>query len=180
MVFWRQVEATMYSSSSVALKQRTYNVCNDVKYAHRMLPIVTRPGASPDGKPRVLWSKFHDTIPVDGSSTASRAGTVAAWPEQGSLTGPAAPSTEADDQDDDEESDATMTITGGAQKLQRQPSSVMREQGSLTGPAAPSTEADDQDDDEESDATMTITGGAQKLQRQPSSVIRAPQPGELL
>ena len=115
----------MYSSSSVALKQRTYNVCNDVKYAHRMLPIVTRPGASPDGKPRVLWSKFHDTIPVDGSSSASRAGTVAAWPEQGSLAGPTAPSTEADDVDD-EESDATVTITGGAQELQRQMSSVLR------------------------------------------------------
>lgn len=67
-----QVEATMYSSSCVALKQRTYNVCNDVKYAHRLIPIVTRPGASPDGKPRVLWSKFHDTIPVDDTSSAGK------------------------------------------------------------------------------------------------------------
>ena len=113
----------MYSSSSVALKQRTYNVCNDVKYAHRMLPIVTRPGASQDGKPRVLWSKFHDTIPVDNTSSASRAGTVAAWPEQGSLTGP--PSTTPDDVDD-EESDATVTITAGTRDLQRQQSTAPR------------------------------------------------------
>ena len=70
----------MYSSSSVALKQRTYNVCNDVKYAHRLIPIVTRPGASSDGKPRVLWSKFHDTIPVDDTSPAGKSVTVSKCP----------------------------------------------------------------------------------------------------
>lgn len=109
----------MYSSSSVALRQRTYTVCNDVKYAHRLLPIVTRPGASPDGKPRVLWSKFHDTIPVDGSPSGSRARTVG---EQGTSTGPGPPS----DDVDDEESDATVTITKGMSDLQQQMSTIQR------------------------------------------------------
>ena len=83
-----QVEATMYSNSSTVMKQRTYNVCNDVKYAHRLLPIVTAPNQSADGKPRVLWSRFHDTMPVDDSSSAGRAGSMAIWPEQGQLPDP--------------------------------------------------------------------------------------------
>ena len=79
----------MYSNSSIAMKQRTYNVCNDVKYAHRLIPIVTAPNQSADGKPRVLWSKFHDTVPVDDSSAAGRAGSISIWPEQGQLPDPA-------------------------------------------------------------------------------------------
>ena len=71
------------------MKQRTYNVCNDVKYAHRLIPIVTAPNQSADGKPRVLWSKFHDTVPVDDSSAAGRAGSISIWPEQGQLPDPA-------------------------------------------------------------------------------------------
>lgn len=114
----------MYTSSSVALRQRTYTVCNDVKYAHRMLPIVTSPGASPDGKPRVLWSKFHDTIPVDGS----RAGTMG---EQQHLTAPPPPST--GDEIDDEESDATVTITKGGSDLQQQISSTHAQRASQPG-----------------------------------------------
>ena len=84
-----QVEATMYSNSSTIMKQRTYNVCNDVKYAHRLIPIVTAPSQSADGKPRVLWSKFHDTMPVDDSSAAGRAGSISIWPEEGQLPDPA-------------------------------------------------------------------------------------------
>ena len=71
------------------MKQRTYNVCNDVKYAHRLIPIVTAPSQSADGKPRVLWSKFHDTLPVDDSSAAGREGSLNIWPEQGQLPDPA-------------------------------------------------------------------------------------------
>ena len=71
------------------MKQRTYNVCNDVKYAHRLIPIVTAPNQSADGKPRVLWSKFHDTMPVDDSSAAGRAGSISIWPEEGQLPDPA-------------------------------------------------------------------------------------------
>ena len=55
---------------------------------------------------------------------AGRAGTVAAWPEQGSLAGPNPPSTAPDDGDDDA-SDATVTITGN-HELMRHTSSLSR------------------------------------------------------
>ncbi|KAL3145303.1 hypothetical protein ABBQ38_001566 [Trebouxia sp. C0009 RCD-2024] len=130
------VEATMYSNSSIAMKQRTYNVCNDVKYAHRLIPIVTAPNQSPDGKPRVLWSKFHDTVPVDDSSAAGRAGSISIWPEQGQLPDPAgASSTSADG---DSESDATATITA-TRGRHHQRSSNLRPRPSVN---------DDDDDDE--------------------------------
>ena len=96
----------MYSNSSTVMKQRTYNVCNDVKYAHRLIPIVTAPSQSADGKPRVLWSKFHDTIPTDGSSAAGRAGSISIWPEQGHLAA------NSSDGGSDTGSDATATISG--------------------------------------------------------------------
>jgi len=110
-----QVEATMYSSSTTVMKQRTFNVCNDVKYAHRLIPIVTAPNQSADGKPRVLWSKFHDTVPVDDSSAAGRAGSISVWPEQGQLLDPLASSSSADG----EGSDATATISHRGLDTQR-------------------------------------------------------------
>lgn len=114
-----QVEATMYSNSTIVMKQRTFNVCNDVKYAHRLIPIVTAPSHSIDGKPRVLWSRFHDTVPVDDSSEAGRAGSISVWPEQGQLADRAASSSSADE----EGSDATATISHRG--LDRQRSSLL-------------------------------------------------------
>ncbi len=114
----------MYSNSTTVMKQRTYNVCNDVKYAHRLLPIVTAPNQSADGKPRVLWSKFHDTVPVDDSSAAGRAGSISIWPEQGQLADPAASSSSVDE----EGSDATATVSGRG--LQSQRSSMLSQRPS--------------------------------------------------
>ena len=111
----------MYSNSATVMKQRTYNVCNDVKYAHRLLPIVTAPSQSADGKPRVLWSKFHDTAAVDDSSAAGRAGSISIWPEQGQLAEPGASGSSADEEGSD--ANATITATG----LQRQRSSILRQ-----------------------------------------------------
>ena len=108
----------MYTNSTTVMKQRTFNVCNDVKYAHRLTPIVTAPSHSIDGKPRVLWSKFHDTVPVDDSSEAGRAGSISVWPEQGQLPDHAASSSSADE----EGSDATATISHKG--LDRQRSSL--------------------------------------------------------
>ena len=124
LVLFLQVEATMYSSSTTVMKQRTFNVCNDVKYAHRLIPIVTAPNQSADGKPRVLWSKFHDTIPVDDSSAAGRAGSISVWPEQGQLVDPLASSSSADG----EGSDATATILHRG--LDRQRSSLLGQRSS--------------------------------------------------
>ena len=125
MIAFSQVEATMYSNSSTVMKQRTYNVCNDVKYAHRLIPIVTAPNQSPDGKPRVLWSKFHDTIPTDVSSAAGRAGSISIWPEQGHLAGNS-------DTGSEDGSDATVTISGRG--LDRQRSNLSRPQTSGAHP----------------------------------------------
>lgn len=41
------------------LRQRTYNVLNDVKVGFAFASMVSPPSANPDGKPHITWSRFH-------------------------------------------------------------------------------------------------------------------------
>ncbi|DBB04690.1 TPA: hypothetical protein ACH3X1_012745 [Trebouxia sp. C0004] len=161
------VEATMYSSSTTVMKQRTFNVCNDVKYAHRLIPIVTAPNQSADGKPRVLWSKFHDTVPVDDSSAAGRAGSISVWPDQGQLMDPIASSSSADG----EGPDATATIFHRG---------LDRQRSSLVGQCSGLASEDNEDCDEEEEAleryAPSQAGRAVAGLQHSSSHHRAPRP----
>ncbi|KAK9916760.1 hypothetical protein WJX75_006642 [Coccomyxa subellipsoidea] len=56
------VEGYMYSGSQNRMRMRIFNVLDDVKREHGFAPIVTRPADSPDFKPRVNWSRFHETM----------------------------------------------------------------------------------------------------------------------
>jgi hypothetical protein len=46
------------------MRMRIFNVLDDVKREHGFAPVVTRPADSPDFRPRVNWSRFHETMPL--------------------------------------------------------------------------------------------------------------------
>ena len=54
----------MYCNSQNRMRMRIFNVLDDVKREHGFAPIVTRPADSPDFRPRVNWSRFHETMPL--------------------------------------------------------------------------------------------------------------------
>ena len=60
----RQVEGYMYSNAQNRMRMRIFNVLDDVKREAGFAPVVTRPADSPDFKPRVNWSRFHETMPL--------------------------------------------------------------------------------------------------------------------
>lgn len=55
----------MYKASQNRLRMRMYNVLKDIKRQHAYVPIVIRPALSPDYRPRVNWSNFHETVPLE-------------------------------------------------------------------------------------------------------------------
>ena len=54
----------MYSNAQNRMRMRIFNVLDDVKRESGFAPVVTRPADSPDFKPRVNWSRFHETMPL--------------------------------------------------------------------------------------------------------------------
>lgn len=66
----------MYKASQNRLRMRMYNVLKDVRRQHAFVPIVIRPSLSPDYRPRVNWSEFHETVPLEKAATLYRASMV--------------------------------------------------------------------------------------------------------
>ena len=54
----------MYVNAQNRMRMRIFNVLDDVKREHGFAPVVTRPADSPDFRPRVNWSRFHETMPL--------------------------------------------------------------------------------------------------------------------
>ncbi|KAK9805912.1 hypothetical protein WJX73_004138 [Symbiochloris irregularis] len=69
-------EGYMYKASQNRLRMRMYNVLKDVRRQHAFVPIVIRPSLSPDYRPRVNWSEFHETVPLDKAPSLYRASMV--------------------------------------------------------------------------------------------------------
>lgn len=62
----------MYKASQNRLRMRMYNVLKDIRRQHAFVPIVMRPSLSPDYRPRVNWSDFHETISLEKAPTLYR------------------------------------------------------------------------------------------------------------
>lgn len=53
-----QVEGYWYCNRQNAVRMKTYNVLNSVKFDHKFVNIITPPSETPDFKPRVDWSRY--------------------------------------------------------------------------------------------------------------------------
>ena len=53
------------------MRQRTYNIARHLKWGYKFDPMVKHPAKSSDNKPRVLWSHFHRTLPIEGMAGVS-------------------------------------------------------------------------------------------------------------
>ena len=58
------MEGYQYKASQNRMRMRIFNVLQDVRAQHAFLPIVSRPAASADFKPRINWTAFHETVPL--------------------------------------------------------------------------------------------------------------------
>lgn len=58
------IEGYMYCNAQNRMRMRIYNCFNDIKLHHRFAKIVTRPLDNADRKPRIDWSRFHQTVEV--------------------------------------------------------------------------------------------------------------------
>ncbi|KAK9825397.1 hypothetical protein WJX81_000403 [Elliptochloris bilobata] len=70
------VEGYQYASAGNRMRLRMFNVLDDVKRDHAFAPIVTCPSESPDYKPRINWSRFHETMPLEEAARTGGRATV--------------------------------------------------------------------------------------------------------